>query len=284
MRKFELTQKIKLSTWRNNHGEYEAVSRFCIVSWGTYRKIIMPHESVFVLNELEKEIAKAVFQKLASGSISSREETNQTNDIHSVISYEYRSTKGEKIIHGLMLGCRYRLRYRDNRRVFFSAWDCKDVCSLFYDLLTIIHVMNKLDLKFIDIHREFEVDLNSKEYVFCTGEIALSFVKIIEYLATPDGGKLSYNSQYILSIFDESGGGTYTGLLEKLKADGYSRIHILQIWIRGEILYYAMADGAMLRPEHQRSLTSKEEQDLIRKIHKAANKLSRPVDFNKPAL
>jgi hypothetical protein len=243
----------------------------------------MPNESVFVLNELEKEMAEAVFQKLASGSIASGKETNDTNDIQSVISYEYRSVNEEKIIHGLMLNCRYRMRYRDSKRIFFSAWDCKDACSVFYDVITIIHMMNKLDLKIEDIHREFEVDLNSKAYVFCTGETAQTFVKIIEYLAGPDGGKVSYNSQYILSVFDESGSGVYTDLLEKLKADGYSRIYILQIWVRGEILYYAMADGAMLRPEHQRSLTPKEEQDLIRKIHKAVNELSRFVDFNKPA-
>jgi hypothetical protein len=243
----------------------------------------MSKESVFVLNELEKQMAEYLFLKLSSGAISPREETNKTNDINSVISYEYRAAKEEKTLHGLMLNCRYRMRYRDSGHIFFSAWDCKDVCSVFYDVLVIIHFMNKLDLHLNDLYREFEADLNVDAYVFCTGQLTASFVEMIEYLNKSGGKRVSYNSQYILSVFDESNSGVYAALLEKLKAGGYSQVQILQVWIRGEILYYAAADGAILRPEHQRSPNPKEEQDLIRKIHKAANELSRPMEFNKPA-
>jgi hypothetical protein len=65
-----------------------------------------------------------------------------------------------------------------------------------------------------------------------------------------------------------------------MRADGYSDIRILQTWIRGEILYYAVADGVALRPKDQRSLSPKEEQDLIRKIYKAMNRLSPPLVFD----
>jgi hypothetical protein len=56
----------------------------------------------------------------------------------------------------------------------------------------------------------------------------------------------------------------------------------LQIWIRGEILYYVVADGAVLRSEYQRNLTPKEEADLIKKIYKAVNNRFRTVDLNQP--
>jgi hypothetical protein len=238
----------------------------------------MPVENIFVLNDIEKQVVENLFLKMASGAIPVEKQTNNTNDIHSRISYEYRSSKQEQSIRGVILDCPYKLRYRDSSRVFFSAWDCKDVCSVFYDVIAIIHVMTGMGLRINDVHREFEVDLNLEGYVFYTGQIAGSVVNITDYLNGLDE-RVSYNSQYILSVFNESDDSVYAALIERLKADGYAHIHILQVWIRGEILYYVIADGAILRPGSQRSLTSKEEEDLIRKIHKVTNNLSRPVGF-----
>ncbi|MDR2259151.1 MAG: hypothetical protein LBE14_08410 [Treponema sp.] len=242
----------------------------------------MPVESVFILNDIEKQAAEDLVLKLASGSVPAKQRTNNTNDIKSEISYEYYSTKQEKFIRGVILDCPYKLRYRDNNRIFFSAWDCKDVCGVFYDVMAIIRVMTKLNFHINEVYREFEVDLNLEEYVFYTGQIAGSFVDIADFLST-NSNKVSYNSQYILSVFAESDNSVYAALIQKLKADGYSYIRILQVWIRGEILYYALADGAVLRSGRQRPLNSKEEQDLIRKIHKDTNKLSRPFEFNPPS-
>jgi hypothetical protein len=238
----------------------------------------MPVESVFVLNDIEKQAAESLFLKMESGAVPLSKKTNNTNDIHSEISYEYHFTKQEKIIRGVMLDCPYKMRYRDRNRIFFSAWNCKDVCSVFYDALGIIHIIAKLDLNIETLHWEFDVDLNLETYVFYTGQVASSFVDIANYLSNA-GDKVSYNSQYIFSIFTEAEESVYVPLLGKLKADGYSQIQILQVWIRGEILYYVLADGVILRPECQRSLTPKEEQDLIRKIYKSTNELSRFIEF-----
>jgi hypothetical protein len=60
--------------------------------------------------------------------------------------------------------------------------------------------------------------------------------------------RVSHNSQYILSLQEKPNKGEYAALFEPLKANGYSSIRFLQIWIRGEILYYVMADGLVLRP------------------------------------
>lgn len=237
----------------------------------------MAVERVFVLNDLEKQAVEGLILKLDSGVIPAKQKTNNTNDIHSEISYEYRSTKEGKTIHGALLDCWYRLRYRDNNRIFFSAWDCKDVCSVFYDVIVVIHMLTKQELRLRELHREFDVDLNLAGYVFFTGQIAGSFVNIADYLSGLDKN-VSHNSQYILSVFKESDKSVYDALIEKLKADGYSQIRVLQLWIRGEILYYAIADGVVLRPERQRSLTYQEEQDLVRKIYKTVNELFRPVD------
>jgi hypothetical protein len=240
----------------------------------------MAVESVFVLNDIEKKMAEELILTMASGSVPVKQQTNNTNDIHSEISYEYRSTKEEKTIHGKILDCRYKLRYRGGKRIFFSAWDCKDVCSVFHDALVLIHAMCKLDLALQNAHMPFTVDLNQDGYVYLTGEIAISFVNMLAYLNNSCGeNKVGHNSQYIFFVFTEADHNEYAALIEKLKAGGYSQIQILQVWIRGEILYYVMADGAVLRPGPQRSLTSKEEKDIIRKIHKAANMLSRSVDF-----
>jgi hypothetical protein len=252
-------------------------------AWGEtrlngYGEENMSIESIFVLNDIEKQAAESLFLLLESGAIPQSKSTNNTNDINSKISYEYCSTKEEKIIRGVILDCPYKMRYRDRNRIFFSAWNCKDVCSVFYDVVAIIHVIAKLDLNIAALHWDFDVDLNLETYVFYTGQVAGSFVDIVDYLNALDN-KASYNSQYIFSIYKESEKSAYTPLLEKLKADNYTQIQILQLWIRGEILYYALADGVILRPEGQRSLTPKEEQDLIRKIYKTANDLSRSVEF-----
>jgi hypothetical protein len=237
----------------------------------------MAVEHVFVLNTIEKQAVEELILKLDSGVILTKQKTNNTNDIHSEISYEYRSTKAGKTIHGALLDCWYRLRYRDNNHIFFSAWDCKDVCGVFYDLIGIIHLLNDRMLYLRELHREFEVDLNLAGYVFVTGPVAGSFVNMADYLSSHDR-EASHNSQYIHSIFTESDKGVYDALIEKLKAAGYSQIRILQLWIRGEILYYVIADGVVLRPGHQRSLTNKEEQDLIRKTYKTVNELSRTLE------
>jgi hypothetical protein len=244
-----------------------------------YRRKVVAKESILVLNEIEKRAAENLFQMLASGSIPAGKKTNNTNRARMEISYEYFSTKNEQIIRGLMLDCPYRLRYRDSNRIFFSAWNCKDVCSVFYDVIMIIHTMAKSSFHFEETYREFGVDLKVKTYVFCTGQIAVSLVKIANFLIKGDA-KTSYSSQYIFSVFEEPDNSVYAALLEELRQEGYSRLQILQIWIRGEILYYAMADDAVLRPEHQRSPTFKEEQDLIRKIEKATNNLSTRVEFS----
>jgi hypothetical protein len=102
-----------------------------------------------------------------------------------------------------------------------------------------------------------------------------------EYIHREVKGRVSHSSQYVFSLFDESNRGEYDALIDSLKTSGYSAIRILQIWIRGEILYYVMADGVVLRPEHQRAFTPKEEADLDRKIYKAVSDLYRPIDLKK---
>jgi hypothetical protein len=237
----------------------------------------MSEESIFSLNEIEKEMADSLLQKLASGAIPAAKKTNKTNYLQMEISYEYSCQKKEQILHGMMLGCPYKLRYRNSNHVFFSAWDCKDVCSIFYDVIVVVHAMSGCEIHLEEIYREFNVGLNVKDYVFCTGEVAASIVSMINFLSEID--KISYSSQYIFSVFEESGDSAYTALLEKLKAEGHSQPRVLQVWIRGEILYYAMADGMVLRPAYQRSLSPKEERDIIRKIDKATNNVSSRVDL-----
>jgi hypothetical protein len=238
----------------------------------------MSIESVLVLNDIEKQMAEDLILEIDSGVIPAKRRTTNTNDIHSEISYEYNSTKEEKTLRGLMLDCRYKLRYRNHNRIFFSAWDCKDVCSVFYDVVSLTRMMSKLDYSPHKVYLPFEVDLDVEGYVFFTGQIASSLLDIADYL-NHDGEKTSCNSQYISTLFMEPEYGVYDALIGKFKADGYSQIRVLQMWIRGEILYYAIADGMVLRPRNQRYLTSKEEHDLIRKLYKTTNDLSRLVDF-----
>lgn len=246
----------------------------------------MAKEIVFVLNDIEKQLAEKLFLNMESGDLPIRRRITDTNDIHSEISYEYRSAKQEKTLQGLALDCRYKLRYRDRNHVFFSAWDCKDVCSVFYDAITLTYLLAAKECDFHRLFMEFDVDLNIHDYVFVAGQLALSFVDIANFLCAGEGNaneKKTYSSQYIFSIFVEPSGNSFDGLLETLKAEGYFQVRILRVWIRGEILYYVLADGLVLRPKSQRSPTAKEERDLIRKILKAADdRYTRTVDFSQP--
>jgi hypothetical protein len=238
-------------------------------------------EYALVLNEREKAMVEELLQKLASGEFSDKRLTNETNALRHEISYVYRSDLQEKTLHGAILNCRYRLRRRDGNRIFFSAWDCKDVCSVFYDMLTLIYAMNTGGVSFANHHDPFDPDLHTERYIFCTGQLAASFAKMAEYIHHEVKGRGSYSSQYVFSLFEESHRGEYGALIDALQTGGYSAIRILQIWIRGEILYYVMADGAALRPEYQRALTPKEEADIDRKIYKAINSRYRTIDFSK---
>jgi hypothetical protein len=240
-------------------------------------------EFVLVLNDMEKQMAENLILKLASGEYPPKKLTTQTNSLHHEISYEYRFNKPEKIIRGAVLNCRYRLRYLDGNRIFFSAWDCKDVCSVFYDMLLLIYVMNKGDVSFPRNRDSFVPDLHTEAYVFCTDQIAVSLAKMADYLHTLPH-EVSHNSQYLFSLFEEQREGEYGALIDLLKTNGYSTIRIMEIWIRGEILYYVAADGVILRPGYQRTLTFKEEEDINRKIYKGLNDRFKFVDFVKPEI
>jgi hypothetical protein len=237
----------------------------------------MHKEYIFVLNDLEKRIADELIQKLSAGDMPPKGRNDEALAIQQ-LSYEYYSGKQEKIVQGIMLGCPYKLRYRNSERIFFSAWDCKDVCSIFYDMVAIIHVMTKQNMHIVKLYRPFDVDLHTETYTFLTGNTAGAFVDIADHLCK-EVYKISYNSQYILSVFDESDKCGYEALIQRLKTEDYSKIRILQVWIRGEILYYAIADGVVLRSSRQRVLSAREEEDLLRKIYKAVNDRFRPVDL-----
>jgi hypothetical protein len=241
----------------------------------------MHEEYVFVLNDREKQMAKKLILELAAEKFPAKRLTDKTNDLRHEISYEYRSTKQEKTVHGSILNCPYKLRYRDGNRIFFSAWDCKDVCGVFYDVLATVYAMNQAEPVFAHTHDPFVQDLHPERYVFCTGQSAVSLAKMADFLHDSKG-KVSHSSQYVFSLFEEPDKGEYGGLIETLKTSGYSTIRILQIWIRGEILYYATADGVVLRSEHQRTWTPKEDADIIRKIYKAVNERFRFVDLTRP--
>jgi hypothetical protein len=239
----------------------------------------MADENILVLNGIEKQIAGILIQKLSAGEIPARDQHTELLDIQK-ISYEYSSGKQEKSIRGIILGCPYKLRYKDKERVFFSAWDSKDVCSIFYDKVVIILAMSGQTMHFSRMYLPFDVDLHTESYVFFAGGAAGSFVAIADHIANMTH-KISYSSQYVLSVFDESDDCEYNVVIQKLKTDGYSKVRILRLWIRGEILYYAIVDGAVLRPEQQRALTAKEEEDIIRKVYKAVNNKFRHVDLKK---
>jgi hypothetical protein len=237
-------------------------------------------ESVLVLNSIEKQIAMQLIEKLDSGDIVSSKDIRVDNAIRSRICYEYRSTKEGKILAGLMLDCPFKLRYRDNDHVYFSAFNCKDVCSVFYDVFLILCMMSgrNEDVKLFELHDEINVDLNVERYVFFTGELAGLFIDMMDDLIQ-DNSKISNSSQYVIAVFYKQDFGVYDELVKKIKADGYSNVCVLQIWIRGEIFYFAIADGLVLRPEHQRGFNSKEEKDLIRKMYKSLDKNTPITDF-----
>ena len=234
----------------------------------------MQEESVLVLNDIEKRIAEGVIHELSSMNFP----VKCGHSKHSM-SYDYYSDKNEKIVHGVVLGCKYKLRYKDSNRIFFSAWNCKDVCGIFYDVIGVIFFLCKLtNIQIGKFSWPFNVDLNTERYVFFARDAAAWFVSALDYIAKQPR-KVLYSSQYVLSVFDESDQCLYDELIQKIKSEGYSKIRILQIWIRGEILYYAIVDGAVLRPEHQRFLTSTEEEDLSRKMYKSINNKFHPVDL-----
>ncbi|MDR1626302.1 MAG: hypothetical protein LBT33_07145 [Spirochaetia bacterium] len=240
----------------------------------------MHKESILILNDIEKRLANEVVQKLTAGELPAKGQDAESSDAHR-FTYEYSCLKQEKIIRGVILGCPYRLRYIDYSRIFFSARDCKDVCGMFYDMVAIVYTLASRHIHIAEVYRPFEVDLHTENYVFFTGAAAASIARLAEYIRT-DIRKMLYSSQYVFSVSeDPDAGGVYGALIQQFKANGYSNIYVLQVWIRGEILYYAIADGAVLRPEYQRSLSGTEEEDIIRKTDKTTHRKFMPVDVKK---
>jgi hypothetical protein len=233
----------------------------------------MQNESILVMNDIEKEIAEGLIRKINDGNIPAKGQVTGIN-----MGYECFFDKQEKIIHGFVSGCPYRLRYRDSNRVFFSAWHCKDVCAVFYDMVALIHSLSYADLRISELFRPFDVDLNTERYVFFSTDTAVSFAPIADRICGMPF-KMLHGSQYVFSVFDDSDDCKYSELIQRYKAEGYSKVQILQIWIRGEVLCYALVDGAILRPERQRTLTAKEEADLARKMQKELNDKFRRIDL-----
>jgi hypothetical protein len=242
------------------------------------RRIAMQEESVFVLNDIERQLAEDLIQELSAGKIPAK----GRNDKHTV-NYDYYSSKREQIVRGVILGCQYKLRYRDRNHIFFSAWDCTDVCGFFYDVVELIHVLTKEGefLHVSELFHPFEVDLRTETYVFLATDVAASLVALVDFLLKRSH-KVLYNSQYTLSIFYETDKSSYDALIQRFKEEGYSRIQILEVWIRGEVLYYAIVDGTVQRPQHQRILNSREEEDLIRKTYKTVNNKFKRMYMSKP--
>jgi hypothetical protein len=230
----------------------------------------MNKESFFIMNDIEKQLAEDLIQKLAAGELPPKKLTTKANDLNYEISYEYRSNKQEQTVQGEILSCRDKLKHRGKGRVFFSAVDCTDVCGVFYDMYMLTYAMNQGDFHIRERHAPLVPDMNTDRYVFCTDKTAASFLEMAVYLRTLKE-KALYNSQYIFSLFEEPKEGDYNALIASLKASGYSSVQVIEIWIRSEILYYALADGTVLRPEHQRAFTRKEEADITRKIEKSVN-------------
>jgi hypothetical protein len=239
----------------------------------------MLKESILVLNGIEKQIAHIFIQEFVNGEFPHKGWNPTYGGIYE-INYEYHSGKQDKFVSGIMLGCPYKLRYRDRQHIFFSAWNVKDVCSLFYDMVMITYVMAKKEIDLGDYCLPFEVDLNTETYVFFTGEIAKWLVYAGTKLKT-EVFMTIHESQYILHVFDQPGTGVYGDLIERLKAENYDDVYVLQVWIRGEICYFAIADGLVLRPKNQRLFTGKEESDLIRRLNKFVNDRRNPLDLSK---
>jgi hypothetical protein len=231
----------------------------------SYRGMTVGNEVYFVLNDIEKALAEGFIRDINAGTIPDKGQASGIN-----LNYECLSSKQEKIIRCYVMGCYCRLRYRDSNHIFFSAWDCRDVCGLFYDMVGIIYSLTTGHLPIGDVFNPFEVDLLTERYIFFATEVAASFVPFVDHIKKMPH-KTLHNSQYIFTLFDESDDCRYTGLIERFKAEGYSKIQILHIWIRGDIVYYAIVDGAVLRPERQRVLSPKEEADFVRGIYKNLN-------------
>jgi hypothetical protein len=239
----------------------------------------MSKESILVLNSIEKQVAHIFIQEFVNGKFPHKGWHPASGGIYE-ISYEYHSGRQDKFVSGIMLGCPYKLRYRDRQRIFFSAWNVKDVCSIFYDMVMMTYAMAKKEIYLDDYCLPFDVDLNTETYVFFTGEIA----KWLVYAGTklkPEKSRTVHESQYILRVFDEPDTGAYGGLIERLKAENYDDVYVLQIWIRGEVHYFAIADGSVLRPENQQIFTGKEEADLTRRLNKFVNDRYNPIDLSK---
>jgi hypothetical protein len=239
----------------------------------------MTSESILVLNDIEKKIAHDLIKKFAAGKLPPKGQNPASGGIYE-LSYEYHPGKQDKSVSGIMLSCPYKLIYRDKRRIFFSAWNVKDVCSLFYDMVMWAHFMSKKIINIDDYHRPFEVDLDTETYVFFTGEAA-KWITLFGKKMRNKEPKAIHESQYVLRIFDRPKADVYDGLIERLKAENYTDVYVIQVWIRGEVLYFALADGAMLRSGKQRPFTHKEEADLVRKLNKFVNDRHDPVDFSK---
>jgi hypothetical protein len=222
------------------------------------------NESVFILNDIEKRIADEFVQHFIEGRIPSIGKHPGSGGIYHM-SHEFYPCKDYKVVRGMMLGCPYRMKYRDSQHIFFSAWDTNDVCGIFYDMVETVSALNKINKCVIGHYRPFNVDLHTESYVFFSGDVALSIARHARYIYH-DKRKPFYSSQYIFSVFCEAEPGVYGPLIERLKTENYSNVYILQIWIRGEILYFGIVDdGGVLRPENQRGFTEKEENDINRK-------------------
>lgn len=239
----------------------------------------MKPESILNLNDIEKQIAHEFVQRFITGELPSIGKNPGSGGIYH-ISYEFYSCKNYKVIRGMMLGCPYRMKYRDSQHIFFSVWNTNDVCGIFYDMVETVSALNKINKCIIDHFQPFEVDLRTKSYVFFSGDVALSLARYARHIHN-DNHRLSYSSQYIFSVFHEAAAGIYGPLIEQLKAENYSNVYILQIWIRGEILYFGIVDdGGVLRPENQRGFTEKEEKDIIRKSYKIVRNRFHHIDLD----
>jgi hypothetical protein len=236
-------------------------------------------ESILILNGIEKQIAYDFIETLAAGELPPRGRNTTAARGLSEISYEYRIDKQDKIVSGIMADCAYKLRYRDRQRIFFSSWDVKDVCSIFYGMVMWANIMSERIVNMDDYYLPFEVDLNTETYVFFTGEAAKWIARFGEKMRNKEPWAI-HESQYVLRIFDSPRSDVYDDLIERLKAE-YDEVYVIQVWIRGEVLYFALADGAMLRSEKQRFFTAKEEADLARKLEKFVNDRHDPVDLSK---
>jgi hypothetical protein len=240
----------------------------------------MKNESVFVLNYIEKQLAGDLIRDMDESAAPSSKQCEEALAVNQILTYEYSVLKGEKVLNGIILGSQYRLRYRDGNRIFFSTWNCTDACGLFYDVVMIVRSLANIQSNIEEIYKPFEVDLNVERYVFMTGAQAAS-ISDISPCIRKFPRKRCYSSQYIIAVFDKGDNSLFEDLISKVEADDHSEVCVLQLWIRGEVLYYVLADGMVLRSEHQRSLTIREEDDIIRKTDKTVNDRFQHIKFQR---